>query len=108
MANFTAEKQAAYHGRLGQQDTHYTDPGYTGGGGVVGSHEADEAEAAVVHDEPPAQPAEEEAPAEGNDDLDNFTVAELKEELDALGVEYNPKAHKAELLELVKKAEEES
>lgn len=38
--------------------------------------------------------------------LDTLTVVQLKEQLDARGVEYSPTAKKAELVELLKNADE--
>lgn len=37
----------------------------------------------------------------GNEDLDNVTIAEIKQELDALGIKYKPTARKAELYALM-------
>lgn len=36
-----------------------------------------------------------------NDELSGITVAEIKQELDALGIEYSPKAKKQELFDLM-------
>jgi hypothetical protein len=92
----------AYAGRLGHVDPVYADPNL--GTAATAEHEEH------VHVQPPevveAPPAVEE-PAD-EDDLEGFTVAELKEELDALGVEYDPKARKADLIELVRQAEDAS
>ena len=38
-----------------------------------------------------------------NDNLSDVTIAEIKQELDALGIEYNPKAKKADLYALMMK-----
>jgi arginyl-tRNA synthetase len=66
-----------------------------------------EAEAEVeAEEEAEAEEAVEESEEAQEADLEEFTVAELKEELDALGVEYDPRARKAELIELVRQAEE--
>jgi HeH/LEM domain len=69
-----------------------------------------EPEAEPPEPEPEAepQPPPEGEPDEADDDeagLEDFTIAELKAELDALGVEYDPRARKADLIELIKKAE---
>ncbi|MGC4387455.1 HeH/LEM domain-containing protein, partial [Streptococcus suis] len=39
--------------------------------------------------------------------IENLTVPQLKEKLDELGIEYNKKAQKAELLELLEAAKSE-
>ena len=59
-----------------------------------------------AEEEAEAEEAVEESEEAQEADLEEFTVAELKEELDALGVEYDPRARKGELIELVRQAEE--
>lgn len=54
-----------------------------------------------------AEAVEEVEAADEDEELEGFTIAELKDELDRLGVEYDAHARKAELVELVKKAEAE-
>jgi arginyl-tRNA synthetase len=103
MTTFTEDQSSAYVGRLGHVDSDYTDPN------LSGPKESDEEpakeEAAEEADEEQAEEQAEEQPE--SDELESFTVAELKEELDSLGVEYDPKAHKADLIELVRQAETE-
>lgn len=36
-----------------------------------------------------------------NSDMDGITIAQIKQELDAFGIEYNPKAKKQELCDLM-------
>ena len=50
------------------------------------------------------EPVPEAQPAADEDDLEDFTVAELKAELDALGVTYDPRARKADLIKLVEQS----
>jgi hypothetical protein len=111
MATFTADKNAAYHGRLGQQDAHYKDPGFTG---VVGGHEAepaaeeeDEAEpVAAPTPEPESPEPEEESGDESSEDVpvEALTVEQLKDELDGWGVEYGSNDRKADLQEKLRAA----
>jgi hypothetical protein len=67
-----------------------------------------EPEEALPEPEPEPEPAEPEPEPEAEEEfeeLGEFTVAELKDQLDALGVEYPSSARKAELIALVQQAE---
>jgi hypothetical protein len=112
MATFTADKNAAYHGRLGQQDGHYKDPGFTG---TVGGHEADvEAEPDAAPESPAVEEPEEEAEEDTGEEageeadedvpVDSLTVEQLKDELDGWGVEYGSNDRKADLQEKLRAA----
>lgn len=121
MATFTADKNAAYHGRLGQQDAHYTDPNF---GGTVGSHDVEtKTKKAKAAPEPEVEETEEEAEEEAEEEtekeeadvdvdvdvdvdiaVEDLTVEQLKDELDGWGVEYGSGDRKADLQEKLRAA----
>jgi hypothetical protein len=117
----TEEEAAATVGRFVMSPTAEPDPAGSGSGGREQAapqgtvyvraetfNEEDHEPPEEAEEEAEEEEAEEEKESTEEEALEEFTVSELKEELDSLGVEYPPHARKAELIELVQKAEKES
>lgn len=119
--DMTEDEKAATCGRFVMSPTAVPDPAGSGDDGreqpaphgtvYVRAESFDES----VNDEPEVEPEEDEPEVVDEeveeeveeDDLDDLTVAEIKARLDDLDVEYEPKALKADLVIILRKAEAE-
>jgi hypothetical protein len=113
----TEEEQAATAGRFVMSPKPVPDPAGSGDEGRESAAPQGEVyvRAEAFDETEPEEESEEESEDDGEEQAeegyeeavepDDLTVAELKEELDSLGVEYPASARKAELIELLRQAE---
>jgi arginyl-tRNA synthetase len=114
--DFTEDERAAVAGRFVMDPKAEPDPAGSGKEGrekaaphgVVYVRAESFDAATVAPAEPDEEEAEDEEPEEEQaeeEDYESWTVQELKDTLDSMNIEYDAKAHKADLITLMREAE---